>query len=35
MQKMTDQKIICVDKIDALKAYGISRIAVAIGVFNK
>lgn len=34
MKKMTDQKIICVDKIDALKAYGISRIAVAIGVFD-
>lgn len=31
---MTDKNIICVDRIDALKEYGISRISVAIGVFD-
>ncbi len=31
---MTDHSAICVDRIDALKKYGISRISVAIGVFD-
>lgn len=31
---MTDKNIICTDKIDALRAYGIDRITVAIGVFD-
>ncbi len=34
MIKMTDCNSICVDRIDALKKYGISRISVAIGVFD-
>ena len=31
---MTDKNIICTDRLDALGAYGISRISVAIGVFD-
>lgn len=31
---MTDKNIICTDRIDALGTYGISRISVAIGVFD-
>ena len=31
---MTDRSTICVEQIDALKKYGISRISVAIGVFD-